>query len=243
MRRQAAQLDQVAHPARADHELADVDRGEAAADALEHHVQPMPVGQHRVDERLAEVDAPAAGLEHPLDQLVHLRGTEHQVGELVPPAPGDEDPARVVDPDLLDLGIVEERLERPEARDPRDELTHHTIRVGHRDHGAGEAALVVAAHDVLGDAAHDTGVALRVDTVRAHPLAHLAVEHLDQLAVRVLVRHGHASPPSRVGFCATTYPRTGDSHTVEGKACGQPPGPSIRAPERGTSQHLCDGPR
>ena len=44
-----------------------------AADALEHDVQPVALGQHRVDERLADVDAPAAGLEHPLDQLLHLR--------------------------------------------------------------------------------------------------------------------------------------------------------------------------
>ena len=68
-----AQLDQALQAGGAEHELADVDRREAAADALEHDVQPVPLGQHRVDERLADVDPPAAGLEHPLDQLLHLR--------------------------------------------------------------------------------------------------------------------------------------------------------------------------
>ena len=50
-RGQAAELDQVAQPRGAEHELADVDRGEAAADALEHDVQAVALGQHRVDER------------------------------------------------------------------------------------------------------------------------------------------------------------------------------------------------
>ena len=39
---------------------------------FEHDVQPVTLRQHRVDERLGQVDASAAGLEHPLDQLLHL---------------------------------------------------------------------------------------------------------------------------------------------------------------------------
>src|SRR6478735_1366741 len=41
-RRQPAELDQVVEPRRAEHELADVHRREAAADALEDDVQPVP---------------------------------------------------------------------------------------------------------------------------------------------------------------------------------------------------------
>ena len=128
--REAAELHQVVQPGGAQHELADVDRGEAAADALEHHVQPMALRQHRVDEGLADVDPPAARLEHPLDQLLHLRRAQHQVGQLVPPVAGHEDPARVVDPDLLDARVVEERLQRPEAGDPGDQLAHDGVDVG-----------------------------------------------------------------------------------------------------------------
>ena len=50
-RGEAAEVDEVVQPGGADHELADVDRREAAADPLEHDVQPVALGQHRVDER------------------------------------------------------------------------------------------------------------------------------------------------------------------------------------------------
>lgn len=65
---------------------------------------------------------------------------------------------------LFDLGVVEERLERAEAGDPSDQLAHHGTGIGNRDDGIGQAAFVVAAYDVLGDPAHDRGVALGVDT-------------------------------------------------------------------------------
>jgi len=35
-------------------------------------VQPRPVRQHGVDERAAQVDPAARGLEHPLDQVANL---------------------------------------------------------------------------------------------------------------------------------------------------------------------------
>ena len=127
-RTERAELDQVGEPGGLEHELADVDRAEPAADALEHHVQPVALGQHRVDERLADVDPPTARLQHPLHQLLHLRGAEHQVGQLVPTVAGDEDPARVVDPDLLDRRVVEVGLQRPEPGHPRHQLAHQRSR-------------------------------------------------------------------------------------------------------------------
>ena len=59
----------------------------------------------------------------------------------------------LVDPDLLDLGVVEEPLQRTEPGDPRDQLPDHAGRVGHRRDDAGQAALVVGADDLLGDPA------------------------------------------------------------------------------------------
>jgi hypothetical protein len=115
MGRQAAQRHEVGQPVGAQEELADVDRGETTGDAFEHDVEAVALGQHRVDERRGDVEAATAGLQHPLDQLVDLRGVEPQVGQLVAPAAGDEDPAGVVDPDLLDLRVVEEGLQRAEA--------------------------------------------------------------------------------------------------------------------------------
>ena len=122
---------------------------------------------------------------HPLDELVHLSGVEAQVGQLVATPARDEDPTRIVDPDLLHLGVVEERLQRAEARHPGHELADHHVVVGDGSDGPGQAELVVVADDVLGDAAYDEGLALRVDPLTAQPLAHLPVEPLHQLAVGV----------------------------------------------------------
>ena len=49
----------------------------------------------------ADVEAAPARLEHPLDQLGHLGGVEAQVGQLVTPAPGDEDALGVDSPLLV----------------------------------------------------------------------------------------------------------------------------------------------
>src|SRR3954469_69110 len=91
---------------------------------------------------------------HPLDQLLHLELAEDDVGQLVPSVARDEHPAGIVDPDLLDLGIVEEPLQRSEARDPGHQLVDDAGRVGHRCDDSGQAALVVGPHDLLGDAPH-----------------------------------------------------------------------------------------
>ena len=53
-------------------ELADVDRPVRARDVGDHDVQPRPVGQRRVDERRAQVDAATGRVQHPLDQVAHL---------------------------------------------------------------------------------------------------------------------------------------------------------------------------
>ena len=189
-RAEAAQLDQALQAVCADRELPDVHRGESAADPLQHDVQPVPLGQHRVDERLAQVDPPARALEHPLDQLLHLGAAQHQVGQLVPAVPGHEHPGRVVDPDLLHGRVVEERLQRAEPAHPRDQLADHGLGVGHRRHHAGQAALVVVTHHRLRDPAYDAGVGLRVHALAPHHLAHVRVEPLDQLVARRRGRTG-----------------------------------------------------
>ncbi len=155
-----------------------------------------PVCWQQLDERAADVDPATAGLEHALDQLLHLGGGEHQVCQLVTTVAGDENPARVVDPDLLDRRIVEEGLQRSEPGDPGDQLADDRLGVRDRDDGAGEAALVVVADHALGDAPHHRGVALRVDPFAAHQLADMLVELVDQLSVGVGERH--PSPHVRV---------------------------------------------
>jgi hypothetical protein len=184
-------------PRRFQHEFADVDRRELAADSFEHDVQPMTGRQHRVDERLGQVDAASARLEHPLDELLHLGLAQDHVGQLVPPVARDEHPAGIVDPDLLDLGIVEELLQRAEAGHPCDQLADHRDRIGHRRDHAGQAALVVGAHDLLGYAAHALHVELRVDPFAAYDGTHLLVElahEIDRRRSRDVQRHAASLP-------------------------------------------------
>ena len=109
----------------------------------------------------------------------------------MPAVPGDEDPGRVVDPDLLDRRVVEEGLQRTEAGHPGHQLADHRGRLGHRRDRAGQAALVVVADDALGDPAYQQRVALRVDALAAHDLAHPRVEPLEQLVVRIKGGHRH----------------------------------------------------
>jgi hypothetical protein len=137
-RGQAAELDQVSQARGAQGELADVDRREAPRDAVEDHVEPVTAGHGRVDERRRAIEPAPGGLEHPLHQLVDLLRRQHQVGQLVSATPRDEDPRRVVDPDLLHLRIVEEALQRPEPGDARDQLGHHRVRVGDRRDRTGQ---------------------------------------------------------------------------------------------------------
>ena len=138
-----------------EHELADVDGAEPAADALEDDVQPVALGQHRVDERLADVDPAPARLQHPLDQLLHLVGGEHQGGQLVPAVRGRRTPGSG---SLIQIsstvGVVEEGLQRPEPGDPGHQLADDSGRLGHRRDRPGQAALVVLADHRLGDPAH-----------------------------------------------------------------------------------------
>ena len=66
----------------------------------------------------------------------------------------------------------------------------------------------MVADDVLGDAAYDEGLALRVDALAPHALAHLQVEPLDEV-VGVRSRdaiNGHRAAPASPRTCTVTLP-------------------------------------
>jgi hypothetical protein len=74
----------------------------------------------------------------------------------------------------------------------------------------------VVADDVLGDAAYDEGLALRVDTLAPHALAHLQVEPLDEV-VDVRSRdaiNGHDVPASPRRPARGTLPTPTPSKTA-----------------------------
>ena len=93
----------------------------------DHDVHARAVGQPRVAQRLGLVDAPAERREDALDRVaqVALVGEAH-AGALEPPAALDPHRRRAADHDLVDRGVAQQRLERPEPEralgDPSGEL-------------------------------------------------------------------------------------------------------------------------
>ena len=194
-----AQPDQVVEVVGLDDELADVDLPVGPADVGDHDVEPRPVRQRRVDEGAAEVDAPAAALEHALDEVAHLVRRQDRRGQLGDPAPRDEDARGFVDPDLLDGGVVEVLLERAVAGHDREDRVNGESLVAERRQAAVQRALVVVLHGVLHQAAHGLRVARRVQTRAADQLADLTLD----MAHRFL--SGHASPLTPVS-CFARHP-------------------------------------
>src|SRR5215212_10947140 len=149
-------------------------------------------------------EALPGALEHPLDEVLHLGAGQHQVRQLVPAPSGDEDPRRVVDPDLLDRRVVEEGLERAEAGHPGDQLADHRVDVTDRCDDAGQAPLVMSTDDGLGQAAYHRRVPLGVDPLAAHGLAHPLVQRLHQVGMTMRGQNRHPIPlPSKRSVEAT----------------------------------------
>ena len=161
----------------------------------------------------------------------------------MPAVAGHEHPARVVDPDLLHGRVVEVGLQRPEARDPRDELTHDGVDVGDRIDRTGQRALVVVAYDALGDPPYQRCVALRVDPLAADLVAHALVERLDQL--RVGFGHRHGSPvPSEVHHEPTSlYPPFREGAGKLWRTGGAYATPVVTSTTRHSRQRARRGPR
>ena len=79
----------------------------------------LPSGKDRVNERVGQIHPSAGGLQHPLDQVADLIGAQDRGGQLAAAATGNEDPTRLVDPDLLDVAVVEVAAEAGRSRRPR----------------------------------------------------------------------------------------------------------------------------
>jgi hypothetical protein len=84
---------------------------------------------------------------------------EHGRGQLGPPGLGHEDLARLVDPDLLDVRVVEERLERAHADHPVGHRLGHLPGVGDRRHAGHQPPVGVVGDDLVDELAHGDRVA------------------------------------------------------------------------------------
>ena len=148
----------------------------------DHHVQPRPLGQRRIDERRRQVDAASGRLQHALDEVAHFAVGQRDRSEFGHAVARDEDAVRAVDPDLFDLGIVEERLQGAETGERRDDLPGRDRLVDEQRHRPTESPLAVPPHGVADVAAGELPVGAQIDAVASNALAHLVGD--DRLGVR-----------------------------------------------------------
>jgi len=147
-----------------------------AGDLRDDDVQLRTVRQHRVDERRREIDAPAGRPQHPLDELGHLAGGEDQRGELRAAPARDEHAAGLVDPDLLDRPVVEERLQRTEPGDRVEHGTRHVCRIAERRQRRRHRAIEVLTDHIVDQPAHHVRFGDRIDATPADEFANLALD-------------------------------------------------------------------
>src|SRR5215468_5498674 len=126
---------------------------------------------------------------------MHLVRGENGRGQLAAPVPGHEHLAGLVDPDLLDLWIVEPPLQRPEASDGVQHGASDLTLVTDGWKRRGQRPVPVVSDDVVDDHSHPVRIAHRVDPATANQLANLRLDDLHG------VRHD-ASP--RLSVCTRT---------------------------------------
>jgi hypothetical protein len=156
--------------------LADVDGPVAMRDVGDDDVQTFPAGQARVDERAGQVEATARRLEHLLHQVADLARGQDGRGELRLAPTGDEDLRWRVDPDLLDLGVVEVLLQRSETGDGVNDRLQRPERVGERRDRPDDAPPVVVGERIGDEILDAPAVADGIDAAAADELADLGLE-------------------------------------------------------------------
>ena len=114
---QRPELHQVLKSAGPRDELADVHRPVPAGDVRDDHVQAGTVGQLAVNEGLGKVQAASGGLEHALHQRRDLGLRKPDGGQLGGSSTRSRNLVGSVDPDFLDVGIIQQRLEGAESGD------------------------------------------------------------------------------------------------------------------------------
>jgi hypothetical protein len=132
-----------------------------------------------VDEGGRHVDPSTRGAQHPLDEVGQFAGREDRRRQLAAAALGDEHPAGLVDPDLLDLRVVQVPLQRPEAGHPVQYVADDGLRVADRRQRRGQRPLRVLGDDIAHEHAHRSRVGQRVETAPADQLTDLAVHDVE----------------------------------------------------------------
>jgi hypothetical protein len=140
------------------------------------HARTAAVGQRRVDERLGQVDAPAARPQHALDEVAHLRVGQQRRRQLAATLTRDEHPPRLVDPDLLDRRVVEEDLQRAVARHRVEHRARGVLEVHQRRQCTTQGALVVVGEDLGDKTAYGHRLGHRIQPASPNELTHLVLD-------------------------------------------------------------------
>jgi len=179
----------------------------ALGDIGDDDMEPGAVAEGRVDERAGQVDPAPTGPEHQLDQVVDVLLAEDGGGQLWPSGLGHEHLAGLVDPDLLDVRVVEERLERAHADHPVGHRLGHLAGVVQRRHAGHQPALGVVDDHLVDELADGDPVAVaRVEAAPPDQLADLAFHDL----VGGLLNGRHGPGPAVAVACPATRDRRRD---------------------------------
>ena len=94
-------------------------------------------------------------------------------------APRDEHLRRAIDPDLLDLGVVQVLLQRPQTRHVRENGARGVGPIGDGRYGPGERLLIPVGEHLVDELAHGRGVAHGIHSAPPDLLAYAGL-HLGQ---------------------------------------------------------------
>ena len=130
------------------------------------------VGQGGINERLAQIDAPARALQHALDKIAHGAVSERERGAVRDSPAGKEDLVGRVDPHLFYRRIIEIRLQRSEARERSEHLTQAACLVVNGRDTSRQREVVVPAQLGAGDRRGTIRFGGRVEPLGANTVAH-----------------------------------------------------------------------
>jgi hypothetical protein len=182
--RRRAETDEVVDGERRRRELSDGDDGTDERERLDDRVHAGAVGQPGVHSRARLVDAPSERADDAVDDPHHVLVVEERAVDALDLAAAlDVDVVRPVDHDLGDGLVVEQRLERPEARHVVDHLVDKGQPFVARD---GEA--VLGDHPVHEPADLQADIGRRDVDQRVEFADHLGLEAQPDLPQHVLAR-------------------------------------------------------
>gem|GEM_PF-3295354 len=178
--------------------LADVDAPVFARHIGNDGVQALTAGKARIDERRTQVESSPGDLQHVLHEVTDLRISEDGGRQLAHAATRDKHLRRPVDPDLLDLGVIEILLKRPQPRNVRKHGACSVGPVADWRHDPRERLLIPVSEHLIDEVAHHAGVANRVDPAASNLFAHAGLDQNDRVTPHApnVVGTGNARNPN-----------------------------------------------